>query len=572
MTSQTIQKKQRNFLPQDFKIESWEPIKSYFDELQDRKINSVKELKNWMKDLSELEAVFSEEAAWAYINMTCDTTNKEYEERFNFFVSVIEPNTAPYFDAYNKKLVNTPFVSELDQKKYQILLRNTRKNIEIFRQENVPLISELDKEKQKYAVITSARTIEFEGEEITMQKASSLLKRPDRKLRQEVFEKMEARKDQDEQELNELFKQLIELRHKVAQNAGFNNFRDYKHKDLGRFDYTIDDCFKFHESIQKHIVPIIETIDLERKSLLKLDQLKPYDTEVDPSGKEPLKPFQNGEELINKTIDCFASFDNFFGDCLVTMKELNYLDLDSRKGKAPGGYNYPLYESGVPFIFMNSVGSLRDLVTMVHESGHAVHSFLSRDLKLTEFKHLPSEVAELASMSMELISMEYWDSFFSNEEDLKRAKKEQLEKVLRTLPWIARIDKFQHWLYENPTHAHNERNEYWKMLGSQFSSKIIDWTGYEKALYRTWQSQLHLYEVPFYYIEYGIAQLGAIAMWRNFRKDREKTLQQYKDALAIGYTKTIPEIYETAGIKFDFSVDYVKELADFVRTEYEKLV
>ena len=243
----------------------------------------------------------------------------------------------------------------------------------------------------------------------------------------------------------------------------------------------------------------------------------------------------------------------------------------SKEGKAPGGYNYPLYESGIPFIFMNAVGSPRDLVTMMHEGGHAVHSFLSRDLKLASFKSCPSEVAELASMSMELISMDHWDVFYKNPEDLKRAKIEHLEDIVATLPWIAIIDKFQHWIYENPKHSVEERNQAWLEIEKEFSNGVTDWTGCEDSLKYSWHKQLHLFEVPFYYIEYGMAQLGALAIWRNYKLDPSKAIEQYKEALKLGYTKGIKEIYKTAGIEFNFSAEYISELADFLNTELESI-
>jgi len=253
------------------------------------------------------------------------------------------------------------------------------------------------------------------------------------------------------------------------------------------------------------------------------------------------------------------------------MHGMGHLDLESRLGKAPGGFNYPLYETGVPFIFMNSVGSVRDLVTMVHEGGHAVHSFLSRDLELTSFKNLPSEVAELASMSMELLSMDHWNVFFEDEDELRRAKKEHLAKIIGILPWIATIDAFQHWVYQNPDHSPTERTENWLRISNGLSDNVTDWTGYEDIRKYQWQKQLHLYEVPFYYIEYAIAQLGAIAVWRNYRQDPEQALDRYEAALSLGYTETIGEIYRTAGIEFNFSQEYVRELMNFVWDEYVRL-
>jgi oligoendopeptidase F len=259
------------------------------------------------------------------------------------------------------------------------------------------------------------------------------------------------------------------------------------------------------------------------------------------------------------------------GERLEIMKDNGLFDVESRKGKAPGGYNYPLSETGAPFIFMNSAGIFRDLTTMVHEGGHAIHTFLTADLELNDFKHCPSEVAELASMSMELISMDNWDVYFKDEEELKRAKKDQLFDVLKTLPWVAVIDQFQHWIYTNPEHTDEERYEAWAQIYTRFGAGMVDWEGIGQAKQNLWQKQLHIFEVPFYYIEYGMAQLGAIAVWKNYKENPEKGLQQYLDALKLGYTKTINEIYETAGIKFDFSAAYVKELAAFVKAEMDKI-
>ena len=404
-----------------------------------------------------------------------------------------------------------------------------------------------------------------------MQKASSLLKETDEGLRKMIFEKMSSRRSEDIEKLDGLFNELIEKRHQLALNAGFSDFRDYKFQSLGRFDYTKEDCFNFHTAIKNQIVPIVKEIQLEKLKKLGKDKFKPWDAEVDPEGKQPLKPFSTGEELLSGTINMFNQIDPYFANCLKTMDEMGYLDLDSKEGKAPGGYNYPLYEIGVPFIFMNSVGAQRDIVTMVHEGGHAVHSFLSRDLELTGFKNLPSEVAELASMSMEMLTMNLWSQFYNNEDDFKRAKKEQLESILKILPWIAQIDEFQHWVYENPTHSSKDRHEKWVQISKEYGTGLTDWSGYESVQATAWQRQMHLFEVPFYYIEYGIAQLGALGVWKNSMTNFPKAIEDYKNALQLGYTKTIPEIYATAGIKFDFTESYLAELADFVRKEFSNI-
>jgi oligoendopeptidase F len=379
------------------------------------------------------------------------------------------------------------------------------------------------------------------------------------------------RRFQDKNTLDELFNKLIGLRHKVAQNADFENFRDYKFTAMGRFDYTPQDCFDFHESTQKEIVPILNQLASDRKEKLGLAELKPWDKAVDPTNKAPLVPFTNTSDLIEKTIECFNRLDPFLGECIKTMRKIKHLDLESRVGKAPGGYNYPLSEIGIPFIFMNATSTLRDLVTILHEGGHAVHSIVTKDLELVDFKHTPSEVAELASMSMELISMDHWNVFFENEDELKRAKKGHLEQIIQTLPWVAIIDKFQHWIYENPEHTIEERKTKWNEIFSTFSDTMTDWTGLEKFKDYFWQKQLHLFEVPFYYIEYGFAQLGAIAVWKRSKEDPKKGLDGYLAALKLGYTKSIPEIYKAANIEFNFSQEYIGELIDFVQVEMRKL-
>lgn len=564
-------KKKRIFLPDNFTIDSWEKLKTFFDNLKDRNISNVADLEKWLKDRSELEAVLEEDMAWRYIKMNIDTTDVQLAESFNFFINEIEPNVAPYINDFNLILVNSPFINDLDKDKYFIYLRGIKSQIDIFREENITLNTKLQSESQKYGAISASMSVDYDGKELTLQQASNYLKNTDRKIREEVFQLMNEVRFKSEDELNTLYTDLIKLRNKVAKNAGFENYRDYMFAELGRFDYEAKDCFNFHEAIEKEVVPVTNSFDEKKKKLLGLPTLKPWDTSVDPTGKPALKPFDGGDELISKSITCFNHIKPFFGECLSIMKELKYIDLDSKKGKAPGGFNYPLHEIGVPFIYMNSVGSQRDLVTMVHEGGHAIHSFLTRNLELTGFKDTPSEVAELASMSMELLTMDYWNEFYTNPEELKRAKKEQLEKALETLPWVASIDKFQHWVYENPEHTVAERYAKWSEIMKAFGSNQVDWTGNEKSLFSLWQKQLHLYEVPFYYIEYGMAQLGAVAVWRNYKRNPDKAIEQYMAALKLGYTKSIKEIYKTAGIEFNFSQAYVKELVDFIKDELKKI-
>lgn len=564
--------KERTFLPKDFKVKDWEGLKPYFEQLLAADISSEEGLKEWFHQMSELEAVVSEDMAWRYIKMTCDTTDQKLSDAFEYFVREIQPHIAPLSDQLNKKALAAPHLAKLkNEKGFDIMIRGMEKDVQIFREENIPLDTEIQSLSQKFGSISGAMSVEHDGQELTLQQAAVKLQSTDRKLREEIYHKIASRRLEDKEKLDDLFNQLIELRTQVARNAGFSNFRDYMFTAMGRFDYKPKDCFEFHQSVKSEVVPLLDDIAQERKEKLKLDTLRPWDKAVDISGKEALTPFKGAKDLTQKTIEVFSKLDPFLGACLKRMEEMGHLDLESRKGKSPGGYNYPLSETGVPFIFMNATSTLRDMVTLLHEGGHAVHSFLMNELELTDFKNTPSEVAELASMSMELITMDHWDVFFENEDDLKRAKKEHLEQIIETLPWVATIDKFQHWIYENPEHTTEDRTAEWNRIFDDFSDNITDWTGLEVNKSKLWQKQLHLYEVPFYYIEYGMAQLGAIAVWRNFKKNPNKGLQSYMNALKLGYTHSIPEIYEAADIKFDFSTENIRTLMKFVKEELEKI-
>ena len=568
--SADIKKLPRKFLPESFVVTDWESMEPYFKELLDRPINSKAELEEWLKDSSELEAVLSEDACWRQIRMTCDTENKSLEEAFVYFVTQIQPKIQPYADKLNRKLIDSPFTKELDQEKYFTYLRNVKKSIDLFREENIPLLSELSVLAQQFGVINGKMTIEVGGKEYTLQQAAKFLENHDRNLREEVYRKINERRLQDKETLSTLYSQLVQKRQQVGRNAGFENYRDYKFKELGRFDYTREDCYQFHEAVKQHILPLVEQIYEKKKKKLGLDKLRPWDLEAEPEGINPLRPFSTGQELLDKSISVFQKIRPFFADCLRKMNSMNRFDLESRKGKAPGGYNCPLAETGAPFIFMNAAGQMHDVTTMVHEGGHAVHSFVTHPLELSSFKEYPMEIAEVASMAMELFSMDYWDVFFQDKEELARAREHQLERVITIFPWIATIDKFQHWVYENPNHTVEERGEKWLQILNEFSSVNIDFQGLEQYRTYSWQRQLHLFEVPFYYIEYGIAQLGAIGLWHQFRINKDAALDNYIRSLSLGGTRTLPELYKAAGLEFNFSPAHIKKLMDFVKDEMLK--
>lgn len=569
--SADIKKLPRQFLPADFAVTDWNTLEPYFKDLLERPIGNISELEKWLLDMSELEAVVSEDACWRQIKMTCDTENKTLEEAFVFFVTSLQPQIQLYADKLNRKLVECPYTEQLDKQKYFTYLRGVRKNIELFREENIPLQSELSVLQQQYGVISGKMTVEVNGQEYTLQQAAKLLESPDRELRETVYRKVNERRIQDKEALNDLYTKLVEKRHRVANNAGFDNYRDYKFKELGRFDYTKEDCYQFHEAVKQHVLPLVNEIYKRKKEKLGLETLKPWDLEAQPAGIKPLTPFKSGDELLEKSIRCFQEVRPFFADCLRKMNEMKRFDLDSRKGKAPGGYNCPLAETGAPFIFMNAAGQMSDVTTMVHEGGHAVHSFLAHPLELSSFKEYPMEIAEVASMAMELFSMDAWNMFFDNADDLLRAKEHQLERVITIFPWIATIDKFQHWVYEHPNHTEAERATRWMEILNEFSSNVIDFSGLDNYRIHSWQRQLHLFEVPLYYIEYGIAQLGAIGLWMQFRQNKDAALDNYMQSLSLGGTKTLPELYKAAGLEFNFSPERIKVLMKFVQEEMEAI-
>ncbi len=556
---------QRSYIAKDIVLKTFEDVEGYFNELLTRELNELSSYKKWLCDVSELEAFLEEDGAWRYIKMSIETTNPTLTESYTYFVTEIQPKLAPLSNDLNKKMMASDFQKELSKDSaYAIYFRSVGVQLDLFREENIAIEAYLSEKSQEYGSISAAQTIEHEGKNLTMQQASVHLKNQDEALRSEVYHKIASRRRQDIDALNALYTDLILKRHELAKNAGFDNYRDYMFQSMGRFDYTKEACFDFHEAVAQKVVPLVKEIQQNKLKKLGKSNFKLWDLEVDPDGKEPLKPFNSGNEMLEKTIEIFNQMDAYFGDCLRTMKEMGHLDLESKEGKAPGGYNYPLYEIGVPFIFMNSVGLHRDLVTMVHEGGHAIHSFLNRELPLTAFKNIPSEAAELASMSMELLSMKYWDAFYPNPEELLRAREEHLEDILKVLPWIAQIDAFQHWVYTNPTHSVEERSAQWLTLSKRFGTGLTDWTGFEDLQAHSWQRQLHLYEVPFYYIEYGIAQLGAIGVWKNSLQNEAKAIEQYKAGLSLGYTQSLPKIYDSAGVTFDLSPKRIGELMEFV--------
>lgn len=560
-----------NFVKSDLKINSFADLEPYYNDLLERPLETAAQVNKWLADSSELESFVDEDFAWRYIKNTCNTADKEAEKAFNTFVSEIEPQIAIVSDKLNKRFLQENVQIHIDKAKLFTMVRSAKMAAKLFREENVPIEAELQQAEQEFGAICSQMTISIEGKDMTMQQAGNYMKTAPRHERQRVYELMGNRRLQDKDRINSLLDKLLAKRAEVAKNAGFDNYLDFRFCQLGRFDYTVADCESFHNAIEKIVVPIVDEINLRRKKLMNVDSLRPYDLTVDLPLGTHLKPFKTIDELVRKTVNCFRDLDSELGIYMNKMRTLGRLDLDSRVGKAPGGYNYPLYDSNTSFIFMNATGNLHDMVTLMHEGGHAVHAFLCANQPLVELKNTPAEVAELASMSMELLSMAHWNLFFEDEKQLKIAKLNQLEDVISVLPWIAAIDKFQHFLYMNPGHTVAQREQAWLDIEKRFGCKLVDYSGYEDFLANKWQKQLHIFEIPLYYIEYGFAQLGAISIWKHFTENPAQTIANYKKALSLGYSRSIPEIYEAAGIKFCFTEEYIAELMKFVKEEMKKL-
>ncbi|MEO0470035.1 MAG: M3 family oligoendopeptidase [Bacteroidota bacterium] len=561
----------RTFLPKDFQITNWEHLKPIYEQLLAEEPDSVEALESFLRKRNELDSMVAEDYAWRYIRMTCATQDEALKERFQKMVQEIIPHISEYEDKLNRKILANPHFDALDGEKYVTYIRHLKREIELFREQNIPLAMKDKTTAQQYEVISGAMSIEHEGETLTLQQAAKLTESKDRNLRADIWLKMAERRYQDRSALEDTFDQLVTIRHEIAQNADYESFTRFKFDQMGRFDYSLQDTWAFHEAVEKVVVPAVNELHKERKRQLGLDVLRPWDLQVDYLGDKPLEPFREAGQLLSGSVKALSALRPELGQMIDLMDKNGFLDLDSRIGKAPGGYNYPLMETGVPFIFMNAAGTQSDVITMLHESGHAVHSFMTRDIPLNVLKHTPSEVAELASMAMELLCLDEYDAFYQEEAPLIRAKKEQLVRCITIFPWIATIDAFQQQMYDQPNLSKEERIEVWRGIYNRFHGDVVDWSGYEHIKDTLWLRQGHVFSVPFYYIEYAIAQLGALAIWRNFRKNPGKTLQQYLAALELGYTKPIPAIYETAGIQFDFSEQYMRDCVDDCLNAYRNL-
>ncbi|HSY19644.1 MAG TPA: M3 family oligoendopeptidase [Candidatus Acidoferrales bacterium] len=554
--------KPRTFVPTTIDLGDWAQIAPLFDQLETRvgQAKSVADLEEWLLDWSELNAALDEEASRRNIAMTCHTDNAEAEQAYLHFIENVEPQLKPRQFELEKLYVAHPQRKQLPKARYEVFDRDVANHVELFRPENVALETEEAKLGQQYQKLIGAQTVVFRGEEKTLVQMGRFLEEPDRALRQEAWELVAKRRLQDEDKCDEIFDELVKLRTQIARNAGFDNYLEYIFRQKCRFDYTPADCVKFHDAIESEIMPAVREIQAERRAQMKLPALRPWDLAVDPHNRQPLKPFVNVDEMVERTQNIFNRLDRGLAEGFQQMQDMKLLDLDNRKGKAPGGYQSTLSEARVPFIFMNAIGVQRDVETILHEAGHAFHAQATYEEDLYAYRGVPTEFCEVASMAMELLGNEFLEEFYPAAE-ANRARKTHLEGIIGFFPWMAVVDAFQHWIYRHPGHTRAERKAAYLELMNRFGGEV-DFSGYEEARTCSWHRQLHFFLYPFYYIEYGIAQLGALQVWANSKANKAKALNDYKRALALGGSRPLPELFHTAGCSFTFDAVTIKPLIE----------
>ena len=549
----------RRFVPVGANLADWTVIESLYNDLDRRDVSTTQALVKFIADWDELDDCVGEEGTIRTIESDLHTDDKEKEKARLVFVEEIQPKMKPreqalktrYLESAGRKLLGPEF---------RMLDRAIALEAEIFRDENVPLATDDEKLGIDYQKISGGLTVQFDGEEKTLAQLKPILEETDRARRETAWTASARRRLQERDKFEEIFDGMLDLRHRMGRNAGLSDFRDYAFKMYQRFDYTPADCRAFHDGVEKHIVPLAQKLLEERRKKMKLSSLRPWDLEVDPEGKPPLRPFKGAKELEEGTSRIFQRIDPDLSAQFEILRTRGLLSLENYKGKAPGGYQATLTEKRLPFIFMNSVGQDQDLQTLVHEGGHAFHTFAARNMTLSSYRHTTSEFSEVASMGMELLAIPYLGEFYRDANELARAIKVRLESVVEIIPWIAIVDAFQHWLYTHAGHTRAQRRAQWLDLHERFGAGV-DWSGLEEERAGIWHRQLHIFVAPFYYIEYGIAQLGALGLWRKSRHDHADALAAYRRALALGGSKSLPELFKAAGLEFDFSSKTLGPLA-----------
>lgn len=548
-----------------------EEIEQKLIQLLTRDIENTETLEQWLVDQSDLYDQLEEGMTGHYIDFQCQSDSEAAKKAFEHDQTIIEPILKKYEAELDEKFLKSPFVEQLNQEKYGRLIRSKQNAQQLFRPENIELEVKENKFSTDYFEHTGGLMVEWDGEEKTLSEIAVHLQDEKRENRKLAFEKNGSAYQSVKTELQMIMDELMNIRQQKAAHAGLDNYRDYMFKKYERFDYTPKDCHTLAAAVEEHVTPLKEKIQQEHKSALGVDTYRPWDTKAVLPGQTPLKPFKDRDELVSISHGIFNQLDNRFQALLSTMDQRGMLDLTTRKGKAPGGFCAPLPVSGLSFIFMNAATTQDDMITLLHEMGHCIHNDLKKHLPLSVYRDTPMESSELASMTMELFTMDKWDQFYSNPEDLKRAKREHLEGIIQFLPMGVAVDQFQHWMYENPAHTAEERNAKFFELQKKLNGETVDWSGYEHYAENSWLRILHIFEVPFYFIEYVIAQLGALQMFKQYRDNPDQALANYKHALSLGATGSLFDVYEAAGISFDFSSDKIQELMTFLQGELQKV-
>jgi len=540
---------------------TWTNFEPYYQDLLQRPLRA-ETVNAWLEDWSALDERLMELRSRLHVATAVNTADEVARQRLEAFFDQIFPQAM----AAEQKLKQKLLASGLEPAGFEIPLRNMRAEVALFREENLPLLAEEQKLIQEYDRIVGAQTVEWDGQERTPQQMRTVLQDPDRARREEAWRRVAQRQLADRAALNDLWVRLFRLRRQIAHNAGFASYRDYRWQQLLRFDYTPADCERFREAIAAVVVPQAAARYERRRRLMGLTTLRPWDLEADPLGRPPLRPFRQAGELAERAAHIFAQVDATLGRYFETMRRENLLDLENRKNKAPGGFCTEFAVQRRPFIFMNAVGIHDDVSTLVHEGGHAFHVFETAPIRLVHLLEIPMEFAEVASMSMEYLTLPYLEAAqggFYPAEDADRARVEQMEGALLFWPFMAVVDGFQHWAYTHPDEAVDPArcDAAWGALWERFMVGV-DWSGLDEEMKTGWQRKLHIYEVPFYYIEYGLAQLGALQVWRNAQRDPHEAVTAYRRALALGGSRPLPDLYRTAGARFSFEAALFREVTD----------
>lgn len=562
-----IMKLPRRFVPENLNPDDEKKISELYRSLLLRDIPAAATpLRDWILDWSELNSVLGEVSCRRYVAMTCDTKDEKAAKAYADFVENIQPVINEYDDKLNKKLMAHPSKDAL-KGEFGEWFKGVQVSLDLFSPDNIPLETEENKEIQAYQKITGGMSVEFEGKTQTMQQMATYMENTDRGLRERAWRAMWERRLKDKDALDGAFDKLFKIRKEIARNAHCRDFIDYIFLAKHRFDYSPADCEAFHESIEKLVLPLLKEIYKKRAQKLGLEKLRPWDLDVDPLNRPALKPYSSGAELIEKVDRIFESIHPQAGKWAREMQAQNLIDPDSRLGKAPGGYQIGFDESRLPFIFMNSACTDRDIYTLLHESGHSFHQFALANQPIVAYRDVPAEFAEVASMSMELIGMSNLKPFYGDDhETISRSILGELTDVIWLFPWVASVDSFQHRIYSFPEHTASDRTDIWNEIMDRYDAGI-DYSGLEAVRGNLWQKQLHIFECPFYYIEYGIAQIGALQVWANFKKDPKKAIDDLFRAESLGSSRPLPELFAAANIKFDFTPKTLEPLMQVVWDE-----